>query len=65
MEPRDEQPELFLKPDDFFDLSDVADRSQEVSEALADCLDALGHQGSGAVMDPLPEVLVNEGLNRR
>ena len=65
VEPRDEQPELFLKPDDFFDLSDVADRSQEVSEALADCLDALGHQGSGAVMDPLPEVLVNEGLNRR
>ena len=63
--PRDEQPQLFLKPDDFFDLSDVADRSREVSEALADCLDALGRQCSGAVLDPLPGVLVNEGLNRR
>jgi hypothetical protein len=65
VEPRDEQPQLFLKPDDFFDLSDVADRSREVSEALADCLDALGRQCSGAVLDPLPGVLVNEGLNRR
>jgi hypothetical protein len=69
VEPRDHQPKLFMKPDDFFDLSDVADRSREVTEALADCLDALERQvsesGSEAVTDPLPKVLVDEGLNRR
>ena len=69
VEPRDQLPKLFMKPDDFFDLSDVADRSHEVSEALADCLSALDRQRSeantDAGMDPLPEVLVDEGSNRR
>ncbi len=69
VEPRDKQPKLFMKPDDFFDLSDVADRSREVTEALADCLDTLDHQrsesGSEAGIDPLPKVLGDEGSNRR
>lgn len=49
---------LFVKPDDFFELSDVADRSHEVAAALADCLDSAVPQAAAAWEKPLPEVLV-------
>ena len=56
---------LFLKPDDYFELSDVADRSRDVSKALADYLDALFRRRSGADSEPLPSVLLDEGTKRR
>ena len=65
VQPLDGPAKLFLKPDDYFDLSDVADRSWDVSKALADCLDALVHRHSKAVTEPLPAVLVDEGTKRR
>ena len=65
VQPLDGPAKLFLKPDDYFDLSDVADRSWDVSKALADCLDALVHRHSKAVTEPLPAVLVDQGPKRR
>ena len=65
VQPRDAPAKLFLKPDDYFDLSDVADRSRDVSKGLADCLDALVHRHSKAATEPLPAVLVDEGTKRR
>ena len=65
VQPLDGPAKLFLKPDDYFDLSDVADRSREVSKALAGCLDALVHRRSKADTEPLPAVLVDEGTKRR
>ena len=56
---------LFRKPDDFFDLSDVADRSRDISKVLAECLDALIQRHSKAYTEPLPEVLMVEGTKRR
>ena len=54
-----------MKPDDYFDLSDVADRSRDVSKVLADCLDALVHRRSKADTEPLPAVVADEGTKRR
>ena len=65
MQPVDGPAKLFLKPDDYFELSDVADRSRDVSKALADCLDALVHRRLGDEIEPLPSVLLDEGTNRR
>ncbi len=65
VQPLDGPAKLFLKPDDYFDLSDVADRSRDVSQGLADCLDALVHRRSKADTEPLPAVLVDEGTKRR
>ena len=65
VQPLDGPAKLFLKPDDYFDLSDVADRSRDVSKVLADCLDALVHRRSKADTEPLPAVLVDEGTKRR
>ena len=65
VQPRDAPAKLFLKPDDYFDLSDVADRSRDVSKGLADCLDALVHRHSKAATEPLPAVLVDQGTKRR
>ena len=39
---------LFRKPDDFFELSDVADRSQEVTAALAGYLDSASSRAAQA-----------------
>ena len=55
----------FLKPDDYFELSDVADRSRDISKALTDYLDALFRRRSGADSEPLPSVLLDEGTKRR
>ena len=65
VQPLDGPAKLFLKPDDYFDLSDVADRSRDVSKVLADCLNALVHRRSKADTEPLPAVLVDEGTKRR
>ncbi|MGI9459160.1 MAG: hypothetical protein ACR2NF_04110, partial [Pirellulales bacterium] len=63
--PLDGPAKLFVKPDDYFDLSDVADRSRDVSKVLADCLDALVHRRSKADTEPLPAVVADEGTKRR
>gem|GEM_PF-382656 len=65
VQPRDGMAKLFRKPDDFFDLSDVADRSRDISKVLADCLDALVQQRLKAYTEPLPAVLMDEGAERR
>ena len=65
VQPLDGPAKLFLKPDDYFDLSDVADRSRDVSKVLADCLDALVHRRSKADTEPLPAVVADEGTKRR
>jgi hypothetical protein len=65
VQPLDRPAKLFRKPDDFFDLSDVADRSRDVSKVLADCLDALIQRRSRVHMEPLPAVLMDEGTKRR
>ena len=65
VQPRDARAKLFQKPDDYFDLSDEADRSRDVSKGLADCLDARVHRNSKAATEPLPAVLVDQGTKRR
>ena len=65
VQPLDGTAKLFRKPDDFFDLSDVADRSQDISKVLAECLDALIQRHLKAYTEPLPEVLMDEGTKRR
>ena len=65
VQPLDGPAKLFVKPDDYFDLSDIADRSRDVSKVLADCLDALVHRRSKADTEPLPAVVADEGTKRR
>jgi len=54
--PTGQSPRLFAKPDDFFELADVADRSRDIAAALADCLAPPGCPDSGWEK-PLPEAL--------
>lgn len=56
VQPTDQPPQLFAKPDDYFELADVADRSYEVAAALAGCLDAPACQAD-SWEKPLPEPL--------
>jgi len=56
VQPVDEPPQLFAKPDDYFELADVADRSRDAAAALVGCLDAPACQAAGWDK-PLPETL--------
>lgn len=49
---------LFCKPDDFFELNDVADRCREVADAFAVLLSRMAAGDAAAVGEqPLPEVI--------
>lgn len=59
-----EPPELYVKPDDFWEVNEVAVRCQEVVECLLDAADRFEqtiYSGSVAELPPLSDVLV-EGL---
>jgi hypothetical protein len=59
-----EPPELYVKPDDFWEVNDVAVRCQEVVECLLDAADRFEqtiYSGSVADLPALSDVLV-EGL---
>ena len=56
VQPVEQPPQLFAKPDDYFELADVADRSRDVAAALANCLAFPGHQAEGWEK-PLPKLL--------
>ena len=59
-----ESPELYVKPDDFWEVNDVAVRCQEVVECLLDAADRFEqtiYGGSVADLPALSDVLV-EGL---
>ena len=56
---------LFRKPDDFFELSNVADRSQEAALALADCLPNAGPHVASDWERPLPEWLMEADSSSR
>jgi len=56
VQPVEQSPQLFAKPDDYFELADVADRSQDVTAALAGCLAPPGPQAEGWEK-PLPKLL--------
>jgi arylsulfatase A-like enzyme len=61
---KDEPPELYAKPDDFWEVNDVANRCQEVVECLLDAADRYEqtiYGGNVADLPPLGDVLV-EGL---
>ena len=61
---KSEPPELYAKPDDFWEINDVANRCQEVVESLLDAADRFEqtiYSGTAADLPPLDEVLV-EGL---
>jgi hypothetical protein len=56
VQPVDQPPRLFAKPDDYFELADVADRSRDVAAALASCLVAPDCQAE-RWEKPLPKLL--------
>ncbi|MGA1618215.1 MAG: hypothetical protein ACO37F_06835 [Pirellulales bacterium] len=56
VQPVDQPPRLFAKPDDYFELADVADRSRDVAAALASCLVAPDCQAEHWEK-PLPKLL--------
>ena len=56
VQPTGAPPRLFAKPDDLFELADVADRSRDIAAALADCLADPGCQ-LAAWEKPLPKLL--------
>ncbi len=59
-----EPPELYVKPDDFWEVNDVANRCQEVVDCLLDAADQFEqtiYSGSVADLPALSDVLV-EGL---
>jgi arylsulfatase A-like enzyme len=56
------QPELFAKPDDRWEVSNVSDRCQEVVECLRDAIaqyEQTLHSGQIADLPPLSEVLIS------
>jgi len=64
VQPVDQSPRLFAKPDDYFELADVADRSQDVAAALAGCLVSLDRQAE-CWEKPLPELLRPDATSDR
>ena len=57
-----EPPELYVKPDDFWEVNDVAVRCQEIVECLLDAADRFEqsiYSGSVAELPPLGDVLID------
>ena len=52
----EQRPELFVQPDDYWEVNDVADRVPEVAEALEQCYrDTAAAWADGRQALPLPE----------